>query len=211
MLDVVVKIVYIVAVCWLVLCGMGYVFYKWEKLGSWTEGLNFYLKGMKKLICSFFRFFYEQWNGLDLQQEQIRTERILTNQEMLHLVDELNGCPYAIPSIETYIPNASGILWADISAVELAPSYRQIPEESIKEITGKVIQNFYMKSRETKVPLYIKVATAHRLYFAIALSERGREFLDRQEMEKEISSPEETIDLFTEEIPEEENTHDFRL
>ena len=68
-----------------------------------------------------------------------------------------------------------------------------------------------MRSRETSVPLYIKVATKQRLYFAIALSEKGKKFLDKQEEEKEFLLEEENIDLFTEEIPEEENSHDFRI
>ena len=69
-----------------------------------------------------------------------------------------------------------------------------------------------MRSRETSVPLYIKVATKQRLYFAIALSEKGKKIpWQTGRRKKSFLLEEENIDLFTEEIPEEENSHDFRI
>lgn len=211
MLYIIENIIHIIALLWLGFCCIGYILYRSMKLERWTDGLNCCMEGMKKIICAGIQLCEAVLNEFGFQQETIRPELVLTNQEILDLIDKLNGCPYDVPSLDDYEPNASGILWVNISAIGLAPAYQQITEESIKEIASKIIQKFYMRSRETSVPLYIKVATKQRLYFAIALSEKGKKFLDKQEEEKEFLLEEENIDLFTEEIPEEENSHDFRI
>ena len=67
------------------------------------------MEGMKKIICAGIQLCEAVLNEFGFQQETIRPELVLTNQEILDLIDKLNGCPYDVPSLDDYEPNASGI------------------------------------------------------------------------------------------------------
>ena len=72
-----------------------------------------------------------------------------------------------------------------------------------------------MRTRETYVVVYIRVSTPSRLYVAIALSEKGRKFLEEQEKQavsKNQSSRQQDLSekRLEEEIPKDKNA-DFRL
>lgn len=210
MLVYMIEILEKAAILWSLFCIAGYVYYKAGFAKTWAEGIPVFFSCLGALFKGIFHFFYKMFSKQALENEMLRTEWILTNQEVISLTASLKGCPYDTPSLEGYTPNIAGVLWVDISAVGLTSTYQNLPVSGIKEVTEKMIQNFYMQTRETRVPVYIKVASAKRLYFAVALSGQGKEFLDKQETEKTTFSPDEVVDLFTEEIPEEE-VHDSGL
>ena len=92
----------------------------------------------------------------------------------------------------------------EIGAVGLTTAYKNLTTADLKEIAIRTIQNFYFETRGIVPPVYIKVATEKRLYFAIPLCAEGEAFLKKQEQYQGESSfaPEEPLDLFDEEIPE---------
>ena len=137
-------------------------------------------------------------------QEYIANQAlILTNQETLEVVDALNGHPYDTPALASYISNVNGISWTDIKAVGLVERYKDITNEQIAQICRNIIETYFMKSRGCQVAVYIKVATPTRLYFAVALSEDSKRFLDSQEPSavESVSDPMQDMGL-TETVPE---------
>lgn len=173
---------------------------------------------LPKIFRPLFRFLceavYEVWTGHDLPEKLAHTERILSNAEVLELVQKFKNSPYIVPSLFKYIPNSLGVLWLDIKAVGLVPLYQGLTRSDICEMAENIIQNFYMETRGTCVNIFIKVASPTRLYFAIPLSVEGEKYLEKQ-VEEPPQIPDNyedvTIDLFEEEIPENEDNDDSWL
>lgn len=173
---------------------------------------------LPKIFRTLFRFLYEAvyegWTGHDLPEKLIHAERILSNAEVLELVQKFKNNPYIVPSLGGYIPNYQGILWLDIKAVELALRYQSFIREDICNMADYIIQNFYMETRGIRVKVFIKVASPKRLYFAIPLSVEGEKYLEKQAQEQpqiQDSYEDVTFDLFEEEIPEDEGNDNSRL
>lgn len=204
-------------------CLGGYILYKMGEAENTEEGAGMLgaciasvaltvLHFLPKIFRPLFRFLYEAvyegWTGHDLPEKLIHAERILSNAEVLELVQKFKNNPYIVPSLGDYIPNYQGILWLDIKAVELALRYQSFIREDICNMADYIIQNFYMETRGIRVKVFIKVASPKRLYFAIPLSVEGEKYLEKQvEDQPQIQDSYEdvTFDLFEEEIPENED------
>ena len=167
-------------------CGFmigGYFLYKLypDETDSWEDGVKFMLQIAFSGIKAIFRFVCREMEGKDLQDYEVNPALILADQETLELIDALNGHPYDTPALSSYIPDVNGVSWTDIKAVGLVERYKDITNEQIAQICRNIIETYFMKSRGCQVKVYIKVATSTRLYFAVALSENGKRFLNNQE------------------------------
>ncbi len=200
-------------------CLGGYILYKMGEAENTEEGAGMLgaciasvalavLHFLPKIFRTLFRFLYEGWTGHDLPEKLVHAERILSNAEVLELVQKFKNSPYIVPSVENYIQNNLGILWLDIKAVGLIPLYQGLTRIDICGMAESIIQNFYMETRGIRVKVFIKVASPKRLYFAIPLSVEGEKYLEKQvEDQPQIQDSYEdvTFDLFEEEIPENED------
>ena len=196
----------IIIVILVVICGFmtgGYLLYKLypEETESWEDGVKFLIHITFCWIKAIFRFVYRELEGKDLQEYEVNPALILADQETLDLIDALNGHPYDTPALAGYIQNVNGISWTDVKAVGLVERYKDITNEQIAQICRNIIETYFMKSRGCQVAVYIKVATPTRLYFAVALSEDGKRFLDRQEPSAVEPAPARNSEL-TEKVPE---------
>ena len=137
-----------------------------------------------------------------MQDYEVNPALILADQETLELIDALNGHPYDTPALASYIPDVNGVSWTDIKAVGLVERYKDITNEQIAQICRNIIETYFMKSRGCQVKVYIKVATSTRLYFAVALSEDGKRFLNSQEPSAAEPVSDRKIEGLTETVPE---------
>lgn len=198
------------AICILgfMICLISFIVYKSGKLGtkSWEETIPV-------MLSRCFDFCYTEITGKPVPSQIINTALILAQEEVLELVKLFTDTPYLTPALYEFIPNALGIMWVDIRAVNLVAKYKDLQLKDRILMAYHIIQNFYMEKRGTSVNLYIKIATPQRLYFAVALSEEGYQFLEKQRLANEqIEKPsivdaslEEDVELFVED-DEEENT-----
>lgn len=222
-MNSIVQALFIMVSIFALFCLGGYILYKMGEAENTEEGAGMLgaciasvaltvLHFLPKIFRTLFRFLYEAvyegWTGHDLPEKLIHAERILSNAEVLELVQKFKNNPYIVPSLGGYIPNYQGILWLDIKAVELALRYQSFIREDICNMADYIIQNFYMETRGIRVKVFIKVASPKRLYFAIPLSVEGEKYLEKQvEDQPQIQDSYEdvTFDLFEEEIPENED------
>lgn len=222
-MNSIVQALFIMVSIFALFCLGGYILYKMGEAENTEEGAGMLgaciasvaltvLHFLPKIFRPLFRFLYEAvyegWTGHDLPEKLIHAERILSNAEVLELVQKFKNNPYIVPSLGDYIPNYQGILWLDIKAVELALRYQSFIREDICNMADYIIQNFYMETRGIRVKVFIKVASPKRLYFAIPLSVEGEKYLEKQvEDQPQIQDSYEdvTFDLFEEEIPENED------
>lgn len=222
-MNSIVQALFIMVSIFALFCLGGYILYKMGEAENTEEGAGMLgaciasvaltvLHFLPKIFRTLFRFLYEAvyegWTGHDLPEKLIHAERILSNAEVLELVQKFKNNPYIVPSLGDYIPNYQGILWLDIKAVELALRYQSFIREDICNMADYIIQNFYMETRGIRVKVFIKVASPKRLYFAIPLSVEGEKYLEKQvEDQPQIQDSYEdvTFDLFEEEIPENED------
>lgn len=162
---------------------------------SWAEGtteFTIYLikattyiarpiwKGIKMVLPFLGRSIYEEISGSPYPDAVINTGLVLTNEEVLTLVDTLEEHPYDTPSLSSYTPEYKGAMWIDLSAVSLIPKYSSLDNKQIQRIAGKVIQNYFMKNRNTQVDIHFLAVTPTRLYFAVPLSVDGKRYLSKQ-------------------------------
>lgn len=228
-MNSIVQALFIMVSIFALFCLGGYILYKMGEAENTEEGAGMLgaciasvaltvLHFLPKIFRPLFRFLYEAvyegWTGHDLPEKLIHAERILSNAEVLELVQKFKNNPYIVPSLGDYIPNYQGILWLDIKAVELALRYQSFIREDICNMADYIIQNFYMETRGIRVKVFIKVASPKRLYFAIPLSVEGEKYLEKQvEDQPQIQDSYEdvTFDLFEEEIPENEDNDEPRL
>lgn len=222
-MNSIVQALFIMVSIFALFCLGGYILYKMGEAENTEEGAGMLgaciasvaltvLRFLPKIFRPLFRFLYEAvyegWTGHDLPEKLIHAERILSNAEVLELVQKFKNNPYIVPSLGDYIANYQGILWLDIKAVELALRYQSFIREDICNMADYIIQNFYMETRGIRVKVFIKVASPKRLYFAIPLSVEGEKYLEKQvEDQPQIQDSYEdvTFDLFEEEIPENED------
>ncbi len=161
-MDIILISIFITVGIGITFCLMGYILYKLGYARSVEEGSGLLgsiiasaildvLRFLPKIFRPLFRFLYEAvyegWTGHDLPEKLIHAERILSNAEVLELVQKFKNNPYIVPSLGDYIPNYQGILWLDIKAVELALRYQSFIREDICNMADYIIQNFYMETR----------------------------------------------------------------
>ncbi len=171
-------ILYIIIAIWAIISISGFLVYKAEvasEVHSWEDGV-------KKVMTFVFEFVYEEILGKILPDKLINPALMCSNKEVLQLVERFSNHPYDTPALNSYIPNVNGIDWYDFAAVGLISKYKNLSNREIAKIADHIIQTFFMETRNCKVPLFIKVAAPTRLYFAVALSENGRKFLEKQNL-----------------------------
>lgn len=224
-MNSIVQALFIMVSIFALFCLGGYILYKMGEAENTEEGAGMLgaciasvaltvLHFLPKIFRTLFRFLYEGWTGHDLPEKLVHAERILSNAEVLELVQKFKNSPYIVPSVENYIQNNLGILWLDIKAVGLIPLYQGLTRSDICGMAESIIQNFYMETRGIRVKVFIKVASPKRLYFAIPLSVEGEKYLEKQAQEQpqiQDSYEDVTFDLFEEEIPENEDNDEPRL
>lgn len=228
-ITVILQALFLTVVFFGIICLLGYILYKLGYARNVEEGSGLVgsiiaygvlsvLRFLPKIFRPLFRFLYEAiyegWTGHDLPEKLAHTEYILSNAEVLELVQKFKNSPYIVPAQDGYTPNHQGILWLDIKAVGLAPRYQSLAKEDICNMAENIIQNFYMETRGIGVKIFIKVASPTRLYFAIPLSVEGEKYLEKQAQEQpqiQDSYEDVTFDLFEEEIPENEDNDDSWL
>lgn len=189
------------------ICLIGFVFYKFQvfELNSWEAGV-------KKVLTFLVDWIYEESTGKTRVLNYVNNALILSNQEALDLTASFKNHPFDTPSIVSFIPIANGIQWFDIASCGLHPRYANIPREQLEKLASHIIENFFMESRGTQVPIFMKVVTPTRLYFAIPISEQGRKFLEAQEATKVATPlPDLPYDIPEEEIPAFDQSDDFEL
>lgn len=173
---------------WTIISISGFLVYKAEvaaDVHSWEDGI-------KKVLTFVFEFVYEDVLGKILPDKLVNPSLVCSNDEVLQLVEKLSNHPYDTPVLTSYIPNVNGIDWYDFAAVGLVPRYKNLSNREISKIADHIIQTFFMETRNCKVPLFIKVAAPTRLYFAVALSENGRKFLEKQNLSMPMENLEKT-------------------
>lgn len=161
-MNSIVQALFIMVSIFALFCLGGYILYKMGEAENTEEGAGMLgaciasvaltvLHFLPKIFRTLFRFLYEAvyegWTGHDLPEKLIHAERILSNAEVLELVQKFKNNPYIVPSLGGYIPNYQGILWLDIKAVELALRYQSFIREDICNMADYIIQNFYMETR----------------------------------------------------------------
>lgn len=159
-MNSIVQALFIMVSIFALFCLGGYILYKMGEAENTEEGAGMLgaciasvaltvLHFLPKIFRTLFRFLYEAvyegWTGHDLPEKLIHAERILSNAEVLELVQKFKNNPYIVPSLGGYIPNYQGILWLDIKAVELALRYQSFIREDICNMADYIIQNFYME------------------------------------------------------------------
>lgn len=228
-MNSIVQALFVTVSVFVLFCLGGYILYKMGEAENTEEGAGMLGASIASIALTVFRFLpkifrplfrflyeavYEVWTGHELPEKLAHTERILSNAEVLELVQKFKNSPYIVPSLFKYIPNSLGVLWLDIKAVGLVPLYQGLTRSDICEMAENIIQNFYMETRGTCVNIFIKVASPTRLYLAIPLSVEGEKYLEKQ-VEEPPQIPDNyedvTIDLFEEEIPENEDNDDSWL
>ncbi len=223
LIDIVYKILFVVSLTWGWICISGYLFYKLNFSNSWVGGIKYFLACLKHIFflvakgfISCMQFCYGELTGKVPDGQIINPAIILAKEEVLELVQRFKNSLYDIPTLVQFIPNANGVLWIEIGAVNLYSAYKELSFSELEKIALSIINNFYYELRGFTVPIYIKVAQKDRLYFAIPLCADGEAFLKKQEQfqGESTTKPEEYIDLFDEEIPDvdhEDNRNDTRL
>lgn len=198
--NTIIVFIYKVLAIWGFLSLIGFVIYKVLHLDTWEQGLV-------KAFTATINFLYEGFTGKSSQDANINTALLCYDNEALEIVSRLNKHPYETPSLTSYVPNLNACSWYDISAVGLAPSYKDLDNVLISEMACKIIQNFFMETRNCQVNICIKVVSPTRLYFCIPLSEAGFRFIQKQNNtspmgrieENNENSLEEEFDFFSDE------------
>lgn len=189
---------------------LGYVVYRFHlsDAKSWEDAAKAILDGMKSGIYSLYRFF----TNYVPPEELINTALSLTDEEVLELIKRFDKHPYDTPTLNTYDPNVNGISWYDLRACGLSSEYKFLSLEDIRKITLYTIQNFFMETRGLKPDVYIKVASPTRLYFAIPLCRKSRDFLENQSRElHQMPEVPSVPDIIEEEIILDEISHTDHL
>lgn len=183
-----------------------FVAYKRHSYGAvrWEDG--FYVLGMRiiSLVSKIIPPLKKKVN-IWWADNTIRYEQGLDNKEILALVKQFKGHPYETPSLVNYNVDIvkNSVIQIDISAVGLSSKYKHATNDEVRDIAHNIIQNFYMETRNTRIDVYIHIATPERLYFEIPLSYRGRKIIEQtstsvseKDDSKNTDVMEEIIDLF---------------
>lgn len=171
--DIIFLIINFICISWTIITLVGYALYKnRDEINSWEEGI-------KRIMTWGFNWFYEEATGQDIKKN-IPFFTPLTNTEVLQLVNNFAGHPYDTPVLYSYVPNLHGISWYDIRALGLTQTYMSLSNNNIAQMAEFIIQTYFMRTRNTQITVYIRVASPIRLYFAIPLSQNGDTFLQKQ-------------------------------
>ena len=153
---------------------------------TWEDGIFFLFKkawasivwlaqNAVKLISSFVAWLLRD----DFAIHQRNTALILLPEEISTLIDLLNGRPYDFPTLDGCSVDSSDIYYLQISAYGLTHDYRSLTLDQIRQITRRVVSEFWRSTRGFVPPFYISNASENRLTVCVPLSTYGVETLKR--------------------------------
>lgn len=180
----------------------GYVAYKFGMVEAktWEEGVKKFLTLGFHIIYKIYCFAYTELTGKEVSGNSVDVALILTDDEVLELVNTLDGHLYDTPALTGGQHNNNGIAYYNISAVGLTSHYEGMDNDQIAKIATHKIHNYYLRTRKRPADIHILVATPKRLYFAIPLSEEGRKSLEKQALDITTKNNAENRKPLTEEI-----------
>lgn len=211
MIDIIVEVFVNIYIFFATLMLMGLIVYKSQLIPSvsWEEAIKkMLLKAFEWCIkgCKVIgKWFYEEATGMTGYVDVVNEVLVLSNQEILAIVDGLSNHPYDTPSLEN-VKTENSVMWVNISALRMVSAYEDLENESIAKIARGKIQNYYMKTREVQAPIWILKASPELLEFAIPLSQKGFEYLQNQYRVASAKEQEHSEIKLEEEIMEQ--THD---
>lgn len=132
-----------------------------------------------------YRFCAQEFSGKLPENQIIDPSCYLTKEELQQLRDTLEKL-YRFPSLMDYSVSPAGVTWLDFRAHDVHPAYVNLSVIEYRKIASHILNNFFQDIRLNCPPIYIKVSTPNRLYFAIPLSKAGKEYLDQEEAKSMI-------------------------
>lgn len=187
----------------------GYFYYKMGKAETWEQGIL-------KLSSSVFNFLYEGATGKValVPEKEVDTRLYLSSEEMLALTKELEDV-YEQLHLANGIVCTEDIAWFDYSAFSVSPKYKPLLLDDRKRLITSIVNKYYQEIRGIlHVPIYIKVCSEYRLYFAIALNQAGVNYLNKQKEFENCTEQDFCTKYSSKSIEEtvpEESKDDFRL
>ena len=168
------NIIDVLAYIWTFISVTGFAIYKLDdNIETWEDGIKELLThAVKSLFSS------------DEQQDdkrQINQTVYLSNEEVLDLVKQFDNHPFDTPSLADFFIAPDGVMQIFISSLGLIPKYVDMTNEDIREMAYKIIQNYYMDTRQCQIPVYIGVATPKRLQIGIPLSQYAQAKVQKQQ------------------------------
>lgn len=205
MLDLLLFIVPQIALVWAIICMLAFILYLcgFKNCQSWESCV--------KLLCTgLFTWIIEGLSGENPPRKAVNPALFLSNQEALTLVRRFDHRPFDSPALSGCHADTKNILWFDVAASGLVPSYQETDTATLRRLCENRIQTYFMETRETQVPVFVRVLTPDRLYFAVPTSEEGRQHLIQTEApgspEKKTEAlpaqMEEEVEIFDCEEPE---------
>ena len=198
-------------VCFTIVCinGAGWILYKLMKLTSWEDGI-------KSLFHYLHIWLYENITGkYFIPPEDEIDERIyLSSEELVEFSQELEMV-YDNPYLKEGVTYTNDAAWFDYSVYGINPKYKDLSLGEKKRLIKSVVRKYYQRIRGTlELPVYIKVCSNYRLYFAIPLSAKGNSYLQNQEQFNDMSettfSTQHSAKIIEEEIPQ-DSDYEVRL
>ena len=187
----------------------GFFYYKMGKSSTWEEGIL-------KLSASIFDFFYEGATGKTpiVPEKEIDVRLYLSSEELIGLTERLETV-YEQLHLANGVICYDDIAWFDYFAYRIKEKYQDLPLDERTRLLTSIIRKYYQEIHGVlNVPVYIKICSDYRLYFAIALNQAGITYLNKQEQfvncTDEDFRTEYSSKVIEESIPE-ENKDDFRL
>ena len=187
----------------------GFICYKAGKSDTW-EG------GVAKVFNAIYNFVYEGATGKVpiVPEKEVDTRLYLSSEEILALTKRLEDL-YEKLHLANEIVCTEDIAWFDYSAFSITPKYKHLLLDDRKRLVTSIVNKFYQEIRGIlHVPIYIKVCSEYRLYFAIALNEAGVNYLNKQKEFENCTEQDfctEYSSKVIEETVPEESKDDFRL
>lgn len=163
----------------------GWICYKTDNAESWEAGI-------KKIFKSICKFFIEGFKGTEVipPEEVIDESRILSSEELLALTKLLEPV-YEQIQLANGVYYINGIGWYDYCAYNVNKKYAELSlEDRIRLVRSIIRKHFQEIHGIINVPIYIKVCSKYRLYFAIPLNKLGQDYLEKQEKNKSCTEEE---------------------
>lgn len=154
----------------------GFICYKAGKSDTW-EG------GVAKVFNVMYNFVYEGATGKTpiVPEKEVDARLYLSSEEMLALTKQLEDV-YEQLHLANGIVCTEDIAWFDYSAFSITPKYKHLFLDDRKRLITSIVNKYYQEIRGIlHVPIYIKICSEYRLYFAIALNQAGVNYLNKQE------------------------------
>lgn len=165
----------------------GFVVYRAGHAKSWESGIitlfQWIFEGaisttrsLVKIVQRVVRWFLTD----DFAIRRRNNSLLLLPEELTRLVDLLNLNPYDFPTVDGCNVDGSDIYCLNLSAFGLTHGYQELNAEQIRQITQRIVSEFWRTTRGFVPPFYISEATENRLTICVPLSTYGKETLQRR-------------------------------